>query len=142
MKLTVYIFSLFAFLAISCQRNPHTKAEIETAMRHYDSLILHTNATALADCYTLDGMLGDAAKGRDSIRRFLEKYQSIKVLEQSSVSDSIFLNADTAIQKGRYRQADRLPGGDTVHVKGSYTAKWVWNKQEGWRIKQMNTVAE
>ena len=89
--------------------------------------------------YTPDGNLGDIAIGRDSIKKFLTTFKNVKVLSQTSTTNSINIIHDTAIQKGSYRQIDLIVEKDTVKVKGEYTTQWQWIKNEGWHIKHMAT---
>ncbi len=109
-------------------------------MHHYDNLILKLDADSIALLYTPDGKLGDIATGRDSIRKFLSSFKNVTVLSQSSLTTSIYLNKDTAVQKGTYTQTD-IVGKDTIHVKGEYTATWQWMRKNGWHIKRMETKA-
>jgi len=124
----------------SCQTNaPHQSADVEAAMKKYDSFILQTNPDSIAMMYTPQGKLGIAATGRDSIRAFLQRFSGIKVLTQSSVTDSIRIDKDTAWQTGRYKQSDLIRVGDTARITGKYSAKWIWSTQEGWRLAEMKT---
>jgi hypothetical protein len=45
---------------------------MEQAMQKYDRYILKMDVDSIALLYTPDGELGKMARGRDSIRRFLE----------------------------------------------------------------------
>ena len=134
-----YLLSLLLITILSACHHSHNKNEIESAMKHYDNLILQLDADSIALLYTPDGNLGDRALGRDSIRKFLQSFKNIKVLSQASHTDSITIIADTAIQKGTYTQSDIIAGKDSVNVKGEYIARWQWQEGEGWRIKKMTT---
>lgn len=136
------LFSIFMSclpLLYSCTTSSHNEKGVESAMKHYDQLILKSDADSIALLYTPDGNLGDMAMGRDSIRNFLSRFKNIKVLTQASVTDSIKVIADTAIQNGKYDQSDIISGKDTVHVKGEFVAKWLWTKEKQWLIKEMHT---
>lgn len=135
-----YLFFFYAFLLFdSCTTSNHNKQGVEAAMKYYDHLILTSDADSISLLYTPDGNLGDIAVGRDSIRKFLSSFKNIKVLSQSSVSASIQINADTAIQKGTYQQSDLIAGKDTVYVKGKFFATWQWMQDKTWHIKKMIT---
>jgi len=123
----------------SCHTKEHRESEIELAMQRYDHLILKLDADSIAMLYTSDGNLGDIAVGRDSIRKFLSSFKNVRVLSQASVTDSINIIRDTALQKGSYVQTDVVASKDTVTVKGTYFVRWQWINNEGWRIKQMTT---
>lgn len=97
------------------------------------------NLDSISSSYSEDGELGNIAKGRDSIRIFLTKFASFKVLSQLSTTDSIVINQDTAVQKGMYRQTVIVPVNDTVSVKGLFTARWIWQDGE-WEIKHLETI--
>ena len=134
----ILFFSAFLLFS-SCASSGHNKQEVEAAMKYYDHLILTSNADSISLLYTPDGNLGNIAIGRDSIRKFLSSFKNIKVLSQSSISASVQIDADTAIQKGTYQQSDIIAGKDTVHVKGEFTATWQWMPNKTWHIKKMTT---
>ncbi len=123
----------------SCTSSRPTRKGVVAAMHHYDELILHLNADSIAMLYMPDGNLGDIAIGRDSIRKFLSSFKNVQVLSQVSTTDSLSIQKNIALQKGHYTQSDIVSGKDTIHVKGSYTATWQWNKKDGWLIKKMST---
>jgi hypothetical protein len=123
----------------SCNTSEHSKSDVELAMKHYDNLILKLDADSISMLYTPDGNLGDIAVGRDSIKKFLSTFKNVKVLSQTSTTNSINIIHDTAIQKGSYTQIDLIAEKDTVKVKGEYTTQWQWIKNEGWHIKHMVT---
>lgn len=134
--LPVCIIGLLLFIA--CNSSDHNTKGVEAAMQHLDRLTMKTDSDSIALLYTPDGNLGNIAMGRDSIRKFLARFKNVKVLSQLTTTKSIEVNKDTAVQKGEYHQSDIINGKDTVHVKGEFTATWVWmNKQ--WLIKEMQT---
>ena len=108
-------------------------------MKEYDRLIKKMDADSIALLYTQDGDLGTIAHGRDSIRNFLSIFKNVKVMSQSSTSDSVNIIADTAYQKGTYKQVVVVSPKDTLTVKGTYSAVWLWIKPNGWHIKKMHT---
>ena len=117
----------------------HSANGVEAAMLQYNHLIQKMDADSISLLYTADGDLGTMANGRDSIRNFLLRFKNMHVLTQSSVPDSIQLNGDTSLQTGSYKQKVVVAPKDTVNVKGTFTAKWVWTGQSGWLIKKMET---
>ena len=137
-KIFIGVFTAFLF-SCNAARNNKTTSGVEAAMKQYDHLIQKMDADSIALLYAPDGRLGNIVIGRDSIKKFLSSFKNVKVLSQSSITRSISLINDTAIQKGTYRQTDVLSKKDTVVVKGEYTARWEWLKDEGWRIKSMET---
>ena len=140
MKYSILLIVLLSFL-YSCTENMHSKASVESAMKEYDRLIKNMDADSIALLYTPDGDLGNIAHGRDSIKKFLSTFKNVKVLSQSSISDSVRIYGDSAYQTGTYKQVVIVPP-DTLTVKGLYFANWQWIKHEGWRIKHMETKAE
>ncbi len=136
---TAVLFLFFFMLMINCAFGQHDKNGVEKAMKYYDHLIEKLDADSIALLYTPDGKLGEMAQGRDSIKHFLSSFKNIQVLLQQSTSDSISISKDTAIQKGFYTQKDVVQNKDTLTVKGSYTTTWQWMKDDGWRIKKMET---
>jgi hypothetical protein len=95
---------------------------------------------SIALLYTPDGELGKMAKGRDSIRRFLENFKKYKVLSQVSKTNLINISRDTALQSGLYTQKVIVPVNDTVTVKGLFSTKWIWMDSTGWHIQRMETT--
>ena len=138
---SLLFFSTFILLdgGFSFQHNYRSRAAVDQAMKKYDDLILKMDVDSITTMYTPDGDLGNIAHGRDSIRNFLNRFKSFKVLYQLSVSDSFFIYGDTAILKGSYRQKTIVPPHDTVSVNGRYDSKWLWLAGSGWHIKAMQT---
>lgn len=134
---------IFLFLLSACtMRMPHTPSQIEMEMNHYDSLLKKMDADSIAHLYAPDGQLGTVARGRDSIRRFLSGFNNVRVLEIGSSNKTIDIKGDTAFHTGTYFQTALLNGKDTAHLKGSFTAEWIWLKNEGWKIRKMTTKPE
>lgn len=123
----------------SCTNTQHSISGIESAMKRYDNLILKLDADSISMLYAPDGNLGNIAIGRDSIKKFLSSFKNVRVLSQSSITKSINLVGDSAVQKGTYDQTDIISNKDTVKVKGEYTANWQWISGKGWFISRMMT---
>ncbi|HCL82940.1 MAG TPA: hypothetical protein DIC22_03140 [Chitinophagaceae bacterium] len=123
----------------SCSAQNKSKKGVEQAMKKYDLLILSMNTDSIARLYTPDGELGNMARGRDSIRNFLNGFKNFKVLSQVSETKIISIEQDTAILTGTYKQTVIVPVNDTVMAKGLFTVKWIWLKQDGWHIQRMDT---
>ena len=117
----------------------HNKSGVETAMKYYDNLILKLDADSISMLYTPGGNLGDIAIECDSIKKFLSSFKNVRVLSQFSITKSLNIIRDTAIQKGTYTQTDLVSGKDTIKVKGEYTARWEWFRKKGLHIKRMTT---
>jgi ketosteroid isomerase-like protein len=131
---------LFSVFVLSCTKNKHTNDEIEQAMNNYDSLILKQDAAAIAQVFTPDGKLGDAATGRDAIQKLLSQITGFKVIEQSSTTTGIQIRGDSALQQGTYIQRGVDARNDTVKAMGTFTCKWKWMEGEGWKIARIVTV--
>jgi len=138
---TIYLFLICAVVIYSCQSQAKQQA-VKQAMATYDRLIKKMDADSIALMYTTDGDLGIIAHGRDSIRKFLSTFTNVKVLSASSSSENIKIKDDTAVQSGRYEQVALVNNSDTVRPTGSYEAKWVWIKNEGWKIRRMITTSD
>ena len=95
-------------------------------MERYDSLLVRMNTDSIALLFTPDGDLGKVAHGR----------------EQSSTTDSIVIDHDTAVQTGHYHQHTIIPVNDTVAVKGAFTARWLFVRDLGWQLQRMETVPQ
>ena len=112
------------------------------AMKTYDHLIWTMNVDSIALIFMPDGQLGEVARGRDSIRKFLSTFKNVQVLYVHSLSERITFNKDTAVQDGSYLQTAVINNKDTVKPKGSFEAIWVWIKGEGWKMKRMTTIPD
>src|ERR1700748_2264124 len=123
----------------ACRPKGHSTETVEQAMKKYDRYILHMDVDSISLLYAPDGELGKMAKGRYSIRRFLENFRKYKVLSQVSKTNIININRDTAIQSGLYTQKVIVTSNDTVTVKGLFSAKWIWMDSTGWHIQRMET---
>ena len=126
-------------LFFACNTNRHNNKGVQSAMILYDHYIQTMDVDSIALLYTPEGDLGQMAHGRDSIRKFLNKFNNFKVLSQTSTTTSIANMQDSALQKGFYYQTVVIPVNDTVTVKGEYTATWVWLSKSGWHLKRMET---
>lgn len=131
--LTITLFS-------ACRSKEHNAESVEQAMQKYNRYILKMDVDSIALLYTPDGELGKMARGRDSIRRFLETFKKYKVLSQVSKTNLINISRDTALQSGLYTQKVIVPVNDTVTVKGLFSTKWIWMDSTGWHIQRMETT--
>lgn len=129
---------LFTSIFHSCSHS-HTKAEIESAMHQYDAVLQSMDADGVSKMFTPNGKLGEAAQGREAIKKFLSGFTNVKVLSQSSTTKSIELKGNSAIQTGMYFQNDVVNGNDTAYLKGTYTAQWKYLPNEGWKIEKIIT---
>ncbi len=141
-RISIYLLSslAFAFCAANCNTK-HTRSDIIASMNYYDRLLEKMNFDSIALQYTPDGELGDVAKGRDSIRNFLKSFSAYRVISNNSITDSVNLFGDSAIQKGTYKQVTILPTRDTAHIKGQFETHWLWNPKDNWKISRMTTKA-
>ena len=123
---------------LSCN-NHYNKSDVEKAMQQYNHLIKKMDVDSIALLYSPGGDLGTIAHGRDSIKNFLLAFKNFEVLSQSSVTNSIDIKRDSAIQTGTYIQIAITPKKDTITVKGEFTATWQWIPHNGLHIKRMMT---
>ena len=146
MRFPIYGFINILILLViffpACQPKKRSAETVERAMQKYDRYLLHMDVDSISLLYTPDGELGKMAKGRDSIRRFLENFKKYKVLYQLSKTNLIKINGDTALQSGLYTQKVIVPVNDTVIVKGLFSANWIWMDSTGWHIQRMETQPE
>ena len=138
-KPVFYLNFILLTVLFSCRNHYKNEESVEKAMKKYDSLIVKMNADSIAMLYTPDGDLGKMAHGRDSIRKFLTQFKYYKVLSQSSTTDLISIEHDTALQTGTYQQQVVVFGKDTVTVKGVFNTIWIWLEGSGWHIRRMET---
>ena len=113
-------------------------------MKHYDNLILHTDAKGISEMFTVDGeMVAPGSKtiqGRDSIEKFLSQFAGIKVEEQKSTTDSIRRFGDTAFQYGKYYQR-AVVNNTPAEVHGMFQANWVIQSDGKLLLKRMSAWA-
>ena len=138
---------LVAVIITSCHR-PKGNTDLKSAMQNYDRLILKTDADSIAMLYTADGDLGNAVHGRDSIRNFLNRFKDYKVIEQTSVIDSIHITGDTGRISGTFHQRTIIPLHDTqntahiqdtITVNGTFHSVWINIPEYGWEIRKFET---
>ena len=134
------ITAFYSLTILICHAQNKTRAGVEQAMKTYDRFILNMNTDSIAMIYASDGELGKMAKGRDSIRSFLNRFKDFRVLSQTSETEKITIDQDTATQTGRYTQTVIIPSKDTVSVKGSFNTLWIWSGTSGWLIRRMETL--
>jgi|SRR5690348_1671352 len=126
-------------MLVACN-NLHSQRGVELAMEQYDHLIKEMNADSIALLYTPDGDLGDIVHGRDSIKSFLASFKGIRVLSQHSISGSVKISGDTAVQNGTYYQTAVVNNNDTMRISGEFNAVWYWMTPGEWHIKKMMTI--
>ena len=116
--LTITLFS-------ACRSKEHNAESVEQAMQKYNRYILKMDVDSIALLYTPDGELGKMARGRDSIRRFLENFKKYKVLSQ--VSKTNLIN----IQQG-YRFTIRIiyPKSDRACKRYCHCEGFVFNQMD------------
>lgn len=131
---TLCYLLLCTVLIAACHKKKHTNEEVEQALNNYDSLIVTQNAAAIAQAFTPDGKFADMATGREAIKQLLSKVNKFKVIEQSSVSNTLQIRGDSALQTGTYFQRNVNANKDTVKAMGTFTCKWKWIDGEGWKI--------
>jgi len=148
MKVTAYLqqvwaqlfaIGLFVPLAMVSCRQAHSKDSVVIAVQQYDRLIKKMDADFISMLFTSDGELGNMAQGRDAIKKFLSGFANIQVLSQVSAIGYLHIGSDTATVKGVYWQTDLADKKDTLHVKGSFTSKWIWIPPMGRRLKRITT---
>ena len=125
---------------LACCKPADTTRQISAQMAKYDRLIEKMNTDSIAALYTVDGQLGNAAKGRDSLSSFLKRFANYRVLQNKSTTDSIRVFGDSSVQVGNYRQITILPGNDTVHLRGRFKAIWKLTGGGEWKIYRMETT--
>jgi hypothetical protein len=122
----------------SCNSIRQNEKGVDASMNQYNHYIQKMNLDSLALLFTPDGDLGNIAHGRDSIKAFLSKFKDFKVLSQKSITNSIKIGRDSAVQQGNYFQTTIIPKNDTVKVSGTFTATWI-HSNSGWHLKRMLT---
>ncbi len=131
---------LFVLICLTeCSYAQKSKTALIMKMKDYDRLILKTDADSISLLFNPDGKLGDVARGRDSIRKFLYRFKDFKVLYQLSTADAVTIINDTAYVSGSYHQQTIIPRSDTISVHGTFTSIWEWTYKNGWLIQRIDT---
>lgn len=119
-----------------------TTAEVEAALQSYSRAMKAMDVDAVAACFTADGELVDAGepvhRGPEDIRTFLSAFKDVEVEANDHVTESIAVLGTTAKQTGTYRQRATV-GGETVEVRGRFTADWVRQADGRWLLSRMAT---
>ena len=119
------------------------RAEVESALVRYDSLVRRTVGDSIAAMYTEDGeMLGTnmaAVRGPAAIGAFLAQYRGFHVDTQAMRSEAITMAGSEATQWGTWRQAVTPPGQPMVHVQGRFVAHWIRGCDGRWRLRRLLT---
>ena len=119
-----------------------TTAEVEAALQSYSRAMKAMDVDAVAACFTADGELVDAGeppnRGPANIRTFLSAFKDVHVEANDHVTESVFVLGNTAKQTGTYRQRATV-GGETVEVRGRFTADWVRQADGRWLLSRMAT---
>ncbi|HEY2806602.1 MAG TPA: hypothetical protein VGI92_12165 [Gemmatimonadales bacterium] len=120
-----------------------TRAELDSALIHYDSLVRRMAVDSIAATYTPDGeMLGTNAgtvTGPDSIRKFLGQFSQFRVDTQEMRVAAVELFDAEAVQWGTWKQATTVPAQGMVHVQGRFVAHWVRGTDGRWRLRRLLT---
>jgi uncharacterized protein (TIGR02246 family) len=136
--------SLLLMWSCTKRTSDDDKREVTAALQRYDRLIQTVNADSIALLYMPNGeIIGNgktAAIGRDSIRAFLSTFRNVRVPSNISTVSDISITADTAVQRGSYKQVAIIGGHDTVRVKGDFTATWQRDAKGQWLLRRMATV--
>lgn len=116
--------------------------EVEAALQRYSQALLSMDVDAIAASFSADGELVDPGepvhRGPDDIRAFMLAFKDVHFEAIDNVTESIFVLGDTAKQNGTYRQRATV-GGETVEVRGRFTADWVKQRDGRWLLKRMAT---
>lgn len=136
---TILFFILISALLIifQCTTLKPTASGVEAALNKYDNLIKKVDGDSIALMYTTDGDLGNSAHGRAAIKKMFDGFKSFKVLEQKSISNTITLKGDSALQKGFYNQT-AVVGKDTYRIKKQFTIHWAWINKKEWQVKRFD----
>jgi len=116
--------------------------EVEAALQRYSAVVLAMDLDAIAASYTADGELADAGepvhRGPADIRNFMSAFKDVRLEANDHVTESIFILGSTAKQNGTYRQRATV-AGETVDVRGRFTADWVRQSDGRWLLRRMTT---
>lgn len=110
---------------------------IKARIRHFSTMYLARDFSALAACYTTDGRIMPGAsgiiEGRDAIREQWTLPEDEVVLEHVITPLEIVVQDGVAYDHGYYEGRSRITGRDPVRWSGKYLI--IWKKVDGeWLI--------
>ena len=120
------------------------ESEVNDALARYRALVLRMEPDKLAETFDSRGEVSNGnqtpLKGREAILTFFNSFAGFKILEYEIAATSTTVQGDKAVQKGNYREKMVEPSGETVTVKGIFSAQWSRQPDGHWLILRMHTA--
>ena len=123
-----------------------SSAENEVALRlaQYTELLRRQDAQALSAMFEPAGSMGHQGQppitGRSAIQYFLESFANFKVVAHEMQVLSAVAESGEVRQTGIYAQTVLTPDGQSLQVRGTFTAVWHRQQSGQWLIERMRTA--
>jgi len=126
-----------------CTTGPAPKQAVAVALENYIQLLRRQDAAGLSELFISDATSSHADQkpivGRAAIRALLEAFANYKVLAHEMPVTSVSVQGNRVTQTGTYHQTVRTPDGQTIQVRGVFTAEWERQPDGSWLIRRMHT---
>lgn len=117
---------------------------VSSALQHYVGFVRQMANDSISTFFTADGELAAPPRpptvGPAAIKAFLDTFSAYHVLEDSMKVSSLTVHGDTAVQGGTFWQLVVIPAGDTVVAHGGFSATWLRDSTNTWRIRRLSTA--
>jgi uncharacterized protein (TIGR02246 family) len=102
------------------------------------------DANCIATLYTPDGEIYTTgllqASGPEAIRSFMnQSFEAAPITSFTATIDSIIINGDVAVVRGRYDEKTTHATGQSNEAKMQYTAEWNQQPNGQWLLKRYST---
>jgi ketosteroid isomerase-like protein len=118
-------------------------AAVNRALEHYVHLVERMQSDSIAALFSANGRLmtrgRPSAIGPAAIATFLHSFDNYHVLSEAMIPSRLQFAGDSAIQLGAYTQRVRVPSGDSIVVRGTFSIIWERGPGGTWRIRQAST---
>ena len=123
---------------------PDRSAAVRAVMGKYNQCFLQMNTNCIAALYTPDGEIYTTgllqASGPDAIQSFMnQSFEAAPITSFTATIDSIIINGDVAVVRGRYDEKTTHPTGQSNEAKMRYIAEWMQQSNGQWLLKRYST---
>ncbi len=122
--------------------NENVSDSISAATASLDRALASPDAGAVAQHFTVDGVLGESGMadlvGRSTIRDFLaQANEKRQVTHHRLTRDELIVLGDRAIERSRFEETKQVPGKAPVQEWGRVVTFWRRDVDGAWRIERL-----